>query len=156
MSSQRYGLAALMVTLIALLGTAPLSFGESSDEQPTMKEVEKEMQDLTEAIKGYTVAQRDKAMEKTNAALDAIDKRIDALENHIDSNWEKMSKQARQNARATMKTLREQRLKVAEQYGSLKSSSAKAWEHVKKGFLEAYATLQRNWKKSEKELDSKE
>jgi hypothetical protein len=39
-------------------------------------------------------------------------------------------------------------------YGSLKSSSAYAWEHTKQGFSEAYNALYESWEKSQKEFGS--
>jgi hypothetical protein len=52
-----------------------------------------------------------------------------------------------------MKALRRQRTGVAEWYGSLKTSSSDAWEHIKKGFSDAYESLSEAWEKPEKEFD---
>ena len=94
------------------------------------------MQDVLQALQGYAADQRDEAVRKTKTALDNLDSRIDALETSIDSNWDRMDKAAREKARANLKALRKQRTELAEWYGSLKSSSADAWEHAKKGFSE--------------------
>lgn len=77
------------------------------------------------------------------------DKRIDSLEARIDNNWDNMNKAAREKAHANLKALRKQRIKVAEWYGSLKSGSADVWEHMKKGFSDAYQALYDAWEKSE-------
>ena len=93
------------------------------------------MQDVLQALKGYTADQRDEAIQKTKTALDNLDSRIDELETNIDNNWDRMDKAAREKARANLKALHKQRTELAEWYGSLKSSSADAWEHTKKGFF---------------------
>lgn len=126
----------------------------SKPEKTTAKEVKQEAQDLLEALKGYTADQRDEAIQKTKIALDDLDNRIDALETRIDNNWDKMNKTAREKARADLKALRKQRTNAAEWYGSLKSSSAGAWEQMKKGFSDAYKDLADAWEKVEKEFDS--
>ena len=51
-----------------------------------------------------------------------------------------------------MEALREQRTEVAECYGSLKSSSATDWSHIKQGFFNAYGALQQAWEKAEREF----
>jgi len=88
------------------------------------------------------------------AALDNFDKRIDALETRIDSDWDKMDRAAREKIRASLSALRKQRAQAAEWYGNLKSSSADAWGHMKKGFSDAYRALSDAWEKSEKEFGS--
>lgn len=83
-----------------------------------------------------------------------LDKRIEELEARVDESWGKMDKAAREKARANLKALRKQRTQVAEWYGSLKSSTGDAWEHMKKGFSDAYKALNDAWEKSEKEFES--
>lgn len=145
---------AFMFMLIAILGITPLCYAETASGKTTIKEVKQETQDLIQALKAYTADQRDKAIQKTKAALDNLDKRIDALETSIDNNWDKMDKDARKKSRTSLNALRKQRTQVAEWYGSLKSGSVDAWEHMKKGFLDAYRALHDAWEKSEKEFGS--
>jgi len=142
------------VILIFILGISPLCYAESSSDKTSVEVVKKEMEDLLKALKGYTSDQRDEASQKAKEALDILDMRIEGLETRIDNNWDKMDKQARKKARETLKILRKQRTQVAEWYGSLKSSSANAWSHMKKGFSDAFESLHDSWKKSEKEFGS--
>lgn len=144
----------VLYIIFVLFAGVPTCYADSSSEETTAKEVKKEMQDLLTTLKSYTVEQRDEAVEKTEKALDKVDKRMDALESRIDKNWSTMTKKAREEARANMKALHKQRTKVAEWYGSMKNSSASAWEHMKKGFSDAYKRLEEAWEKSEKEFDS--
>jgi len=147
-----------IVLLIALFGIAPLSHAatstEKTSEKTSIQEVKQETQELLQTIKSYTADQRDEAIQKTKSALENLDKRIDSLETRIDNNWDNMNKAAREKARANLKALREQRIKVAEWYGSLKSSSADAWKHMKKGFSDAYQALYNAWEKSEQAFRS--
>jgi hypothetical protein len=140
------------LALIAMLLIAPPCFAQSSKEQTTMEDIKQETQDLMQSLKAYTIAQRDEALQKTRAALDNLDQRIDAMETGIDNNWEKMDAAAREQARASLRALRKQRMQVAEWYGSLKSSSAEAWGHMKQGLADAYRSLYRAWEQSEKDF----
>jgi chromosome segregation ATPase len=107
---------------------------------------------LIQALGAYTADQRDEAVQRAKTALNNLDERIDALEKRIDDNWDQMNKAAREKARANLKALRKQRNEVAEWYGSLKTSSADAWEHIKKGFSDAYKALGDAWGKSAREF----
>jgi len=140
--------------LIGMLGITPLCYAETSNEKTSIEEIKQETQDLLQALKAYTVDQRDEAIHETKAALNNLDKRIDALETRVDERWDKMDKAAREKARASLKELRKQRTQVAEWYSSLKSSTVDAWEHMKKGFSDAYRALHDAWEKSEKEFGS--
>jgi len=144
----------LIVIAIALYARVPTILADASADKATMKEVKKEADDLMVALKGYSAKQRDEAIEKTKVALDHLDKHIDALETRIDKEWDKMSQTARKEARANLKTLREQRVKLAEWFGRLNSSSADAWEHVKKGFSDAYDTMHETWRKAKESFDA--
>ena len=95
-------------------------------------------------------------MQKAKEALNKLDKRIDALEAKIDKNWDKLNETARMYARENLKALRKQRNQVAEWYGSMKTSSDDAWDHMKNGFSDAYKALADAWEKSEKEFSPKE
>jgi hypothetical protein len=154
--------AFLSLISIVLLGIAPLSqaaWHESEkpeSDKTTAKEAGQETTDAAESIKNYTVEKRDEAAKKAKAALDDLDARINALEVQIDKNWDKMDKAAREKARNTMKTLHEQRVKVAEWYGGLQNSTASAWEHTKKGFSDAYKSLKTSWEKAAQEYQKDE
>jgi chromosome segregation ATPase len=138
--------------LIAMLVTTPLCYAQSSEEKTSIEEVKQETQDLIQALEAYTADQRDEAVQRASTALNNLDERIDALEKRIDDNWDQMNKAAREKARANLKALRKKRNEVAEWYGSLKTSSTDTWEHMKKGFSDAYKALGDAWEKSEKEF----
>ena len=146
--------ATVVVILIAVLGFAPLSYAETPTDETSIKQVKQETQDLIEALKAYSADQRDEAIHKSKAALDDLDKRIDALETRIDNNRDKMNKAAREEARSSLKSLRQQRVQLAEWYGGMKSSSSEAWEHMKKGFSSAFGAINDAWEKAEKEFES--
>jgi len=156
MKFERRPLVAWALILVGLVAVPPLCHADPSDDKTSIGDVKQETKELLQTLKAYSVDQRDEAIAKTKAALDDLDKRIDALEARIDRNWDKMDAAAREKARANLKALREQRTKVAEWYGRLKSSSVDAWEHVKKGFSDAYRALDDAWEKSEKEVESGE
>jgi len=127
---------------------------EQTTEETTLKNVKQEVKEAAQAMKAYSFDQRDKAINNTKAALDKLDKRIDELEKEADKNWDNMNQAARNKTRNTLKALRKQRTELAEWYGSLKNSSAGAWDEVKKGFSDAYTSLHNAWEKAEKEFKS--
>jgi nitrate/TMAO reductase-like tetraheme cytochrome c subunit len=159
MKLQRTSRFVIEVVLIAVFGIVSGCSDQTSTDKTmaktdktTAKEVKQEMQDVLQALQGYAADQRDEAVRKTKTVLDNLDSRIDALETNIDNNWDRMDKAAREKARANLKALRKQRMELAEWYGSLKSSSADAWEHAKKGFSDAYKALSDAWEKAVNEF----
>ncbi len=143
---------ACLLLLIAIFAITPLCLAATTSDKTSIEDVKKESKDLLQTLKGYSVAQRDEAIAKIKVTLDDLDQRINALEATIDANWEKMDKTARENARTSLQELRKERTEVAEWYGSLKSSSADAWEQTKKVFSDAYKDLNEAWEKSEIEF----
>ena len=156
MKTEKMNIGTAMVILITVLGFAPLCYAETPADKTSTKEIKQETQELIQALKTYSADQRDEAIQKSKAALDNLDKRIDALESRIDNNWDKMNKTAREKARAGLKSLRQQRVELAEWYGSFKNSSDDAWEQMKKGFSNAYSAINEAWEKAEKEFASDE
>ncbi|MCJ7499881.1 hypothetical protein MUP29_06455 [bacterium] len=142
------------IVLISILGITPLCYAETSTDKTSIEEVKQETQDLLQSLDAYTADQKDEAIRITKTALDKLDKRIDTLEAHVDESWDKMDKDARKKARDSLKALRKHRNQVAEWYGSLKSSTENAWEHMKKGFSNAYKALHDAWEKSENDFGS--
>lgn len=149
--------ASLAMAVFAILYCLLPASAQSGNDKATIEDVKQETRDLIRALKGYTADQRDEAIRQTDHALKKLDKRIDALESHIDKNWDQMDKAAREKARASMKALHKQRTELAEWYGSLKNSSVSAWEHMKKGFSDAYQAFIDSWEQAEDEYkeDSK-
>lgn len=154
MRSERMSYCVLIFILICMFGITSLSHAKISKGKTSIKEVKQETQDLIQTLKAYTIEKRDEAVYKTKAALDNLDERIEELEARVDESWSKMDKAAREKARANLKALRKQRTQVAEWYGSLKNSTGDAWEHIKRGFSDAYKALNDAWEKSEKEFES--
>jgi chromosome segregation ATPase len=140
------------LVLIGILGITPVCHAGKSTDTTSIEAVKQETRDLLQTLDAYTADRKDEAIRKTKTALDNLDKRIEALEARVDESWDKMDKAAREKARESLKALREQRNRVAEWYGSLKSSTIDSWEHIKKGFSNAYKTLDDAWEKSEKEF----
>jgi hypothetical protein len=133
----------------ALLAVTPLGHATDHKASPqqdttTAKDVREEVADAAEAIKDYSADKRKEAAEAARAALETLDARIAAMQADLDRNWDRMDAAAREKSRATMDA-------VAEWYGALKNSSAEAWDHVKKGFTDAYRSLRNAWQDAERE-----
>lgn len=141
----------VIVSLFYLM--TPVVFAQpTAADKTTMHDVKQEMKEATSAIKSYSVAQRDEAVKVAKSTLDSLDAEIEHLEARLDEKADSLDQAARQRARATLKTLRKQRNKVAEWYGSMQHSSAGAWQEIKTGFLKSYQTLQQSFDKAQQEF----
>ena len=140
-------IAVMTLIMIVTLCFMPLSYTQASNDRTTIQDVKQEAQELIAKIKGYTADQRDEASNQTEEALKKLDDRIDALETDIYNSWDKMDKNAREEAQTGLKELRKQRIELAEWYGSLKNSSVSVWEQMKKGFSDAYQAIIDTWAK---------
>ncbi|MDZ7641538.1 MAG: hypothetical protein U5J62_05900 [Desulfurivibrio sp.] len=140
--------------LIGVLGVTAPCYSQTKDTNTSIEEVKKETQNLLQTIDSYTADRKDEAVQKAKEGLDRLDKRIDALEARVYQNWDEMNEAARKEARENLRALRKQRNQVAQWYGSMKTSSADAWNRMKKGFSDAYKALEDAWEKSEKESGS--
>jgi hypothetical protein len=134
----------MIILVLASLAMAATGFSAAAGDTTSAEDIKQETAELLEALKAYSTEQRDAAVEQSRAALQNLDQ------------WDQMDQATRARTRASLQALREQRTRVAEWYGSLKSSSAEAWGHIKQGFSEAYRTLNENWQKSEVEIGNSE
>lgn len=139
--------------LMALALAVPTAFAGMTKEDPAQTgDVRKEVSEAVQAIGSYTAEQRDAAVAKAKEALAATDRHIDQLQEKIDRNWSSMSEAARENARIAMHNLQQQRTELAEWYGGLKHSSAKAWDDIKQGFAKSYKALGESLEKAGEEF----
>jgi len=145
----------VVALMIAGLGMTQAVFSASSGET-TAADIKQETLELLQALKAYSVEQRDKAVEQASIALDNLDRRIEKLEADMLAHWDEMDQATRAKAQASLQALRQQRTRVAEWYGSMKSGSASAWAHIKQGFTSAYEDLHEAWESSETEIGSGE
>jgi uncharacterized protein HemX len=147
---------ALIVTLIIGFCFSTQASAQAAGDKTTVAQISQQTQDLLKSLKAYSVEQRDEALQQAKAALDNLDERIDQLETGIVNDWDKMDAVRREQSRLSLKAMRDQRMHVAEWYGSLKQSSAGAWGQIKTGFSSAYSVLHDTWQKTEKEFSSDE
>ena len=155
MKTRIFDLSVHALALGSLLAVSPSAFAaEPAGGKTTAKDVSKKVEDTGKAIKDYTVAQRDEAIKKAQAALDDLDTRIGRLERKLDNDWDRMDMDARQKARAALRTLHKERNEAGEWYGGLKHSSAEGWEQVKTGFVKSYEDLKKSLTKARKEFQS--
>lgn len=150
---RKYTLIITLIAVMMLLFTLSAQ-AQSHSDTVTAEDVEKETKELINALQQYTIEQRDQAVKEIDQALKQLDGQIDELEGRVDNNWDKMTQAARQEARANLKTLRQQRIELAERYGSFKNSSINAWEQMKKGFSGAYQAMSDSWQKAINEYNT--
>jgi DNA anti-recombination protein RmuC len=143
----------MVFLLFVCLMFAGISFADQkAGDNRGQEEVNQKVKDALEAIKSYSVQQRDEALKKVKVAMDAVDARIQDLEDRIKTKWSQMDQTTREKAKATQQSLRKKRLELAEWYGEMRQSSSKAWDHVKKGFLDSYDSLSKAFDKAVKEF----
>jgi hypothetical protein len=153
MKTQKSRKAFLMFITAAFFAMGSVSLAaQTSTHGTSMKDVKEKAEEAVQAIKDYSVNQRDEAVKKAKDAMDELDVRINRMESQLDKKWGQMDQSARKKVRATLTVLRKQRNEVAEWYGSLKHSSSKAWEDVKKGFLKSYQELRESLDKAHSEF----
>jgi hypothetical protein len=153
LKTQKSRKAALILLFGGILAVAPvLLAAETSADSTTVQEVNQEATEVARSIKDYSAEQRDEAVKNAKTAMDDLDARIERMETQLDEKWDKMDQAARQQARSTLTELRKQRDEVAEWYGGLKHGSAKAWEDVKKGFVNSLQTLGDAFEKAKQEF----
>ena len=140
-----------MLALIGIIGFAQPLYAQETDET-SIEKVQQQTKDFLETIGSYTADKKDEAVNLARQSLESIDERIAELQANLDENYEEMSKEAREQSRESVQALREQRIKVAEWYGSMKASSSNSWDHMKEGFSDAYKDLAKAWEESEKEF----
>lgn len=144
------------LVLAASVGAMMPAQAETPEDKASVERISREADDLMSALKAYGAAQRDEALKKAKVTLDSLDRRIDLLESRVDAQWSKMDSAAREQARNSLKALRQQRREVATWFGSMRDGSAEAWEEVKAGFAGAYQALNEAWQKTEKDVAAKE
>lgn len=145
---------AFILLLFVLPGLATPGIASEATGESSVQDIKQETTELLQALKAYGVEQRDAALEQSRVALENLDRRIEKLEKQMLDQWDEMDQAARDKAQASLQALRQQRNRVAEWYGSLKSSSAGAWGHMKQGFSSAYRAMHEAWEKSEKEFSA--
>lgn len=155
------GLFLVIPVLIILGGPANTSVASEqarpdSEQEPTSAELQESIAETYALLKRYTIEQRDEAMAAMEQQLERLDARISELQDRLDNDWEDMSRTARKQTRETLDRLRRQREEVAEWYGGMRHSSAKAWEDVKQGFAESYANLVEAFEKAREDLEAQE
>ena len=128
------------------------STAQSTAGKSALQGVKQEVSDAYQSVKNFSVKQKDEAVKKSKNLMDDLDARLEAMENSLDKKWDQMDQQAREKSRATMKTLRKQRDQVAERYYELKYSSGKAWEEIKKGFIDSYRAISDSFGKAAEEF----
>ena len=122
----------------------------------TATDVKKETLEAVEALKNYSIEKKDKAVSEVKVALEKMDARIDRLQSRVENKWDEMDQASREKAKKTLQALRKKRNELSEWYGGMKHSSADAWDHVKKGFVDGYEALAGAFDKAENEFGSDE
>lgn len=150
-------LLAALLSATALFAHADKHGGEmASEAAPSLQDVQQEAKAFMQTLQAYSADQKDEAVESSRRALEQLDKRIDKFEAWVAAQWDEMDQATRDEAQETLREMRRQRIELAEWYGSMKSSSADAWDHMKQGFSDAYGAMQKAWEKSVEEYQTED
>jgi hypothetical protein len=136
--------------LVGILGISSFSYAETGSTQTSIEEVKKDTQDLLKSIGSYSVDKKDEAVQKAKEGLSKLDKLIASQQAKLDKNWDSMNETAREKAADNLTALSEQRDQVSTWYSSMKTSSVDTWDRMKKGYSDAYNTLEKSWEESGK------
>ncbi len=118
-------------------------------EKSTAENLQQEVSETAESIKKYTVEQRDEAVAEAKKQMNELDARIEHWQNQLDAKRDQMSQSAQENWQASIKNLQEQRNKLSEWFGGMKHSSVDTWENIKKGFSQAYSSVENSLQKAQ-------
>lgn len=133
---------------LSLALVTPSQAALSPEDETSIRDVKRETRELIKSIKSYSAEQRDQAIQEIEVAILRLDSRIDELQGRIDEQWDGMTGEARQKARASLDALRQQRMELGAWYRELKGSSASAWADIRKGFSKAYRDINRAWEEA--------
>ncbi|NVK42819.1 MAG: hypothetical protein HWE39_16370 [Oceanospirillaceae bacterium] len=154
----------VLATLLAILLSATALFAQAdahgdetaSQSAPSLQDVQQEAKAFLQTLRAYSADQKDEAVESSGRALEELDQRIEKFEAWIAAQWDEMDQATRDEAQETLREMRRQRIELAEWYGSMKGSSADAWDHMKQGFSDAYGAMQKAWEKSVQEYQTED
>lgn len=145
-------LSSIMVAVLLLVLSLPVWAGNSKDDV-TVKDIKQETQDVIKTLDAYADDQQAEAIKTAKQALQRVDERINRLEDKVDNRWDKLSQPAREETRAALRELRQERVQLAEWYGSMKESSQSAWSDMRHGFNKAYKSMSNAWQNAQQEFD---
>ena len=145
-----------ITAVMILISTICFADQKSGDDKATSKDVKQETMEAIEAIKTYSVDKKNKAVKEVKVVLEDLDIRIDRMQSRIEKKWDQMDQTSRDKAKESMQALRKKRNELSEWYGGLKHSSADAWDHVKKGFVDGYESLASAFDEAENEISPEE
>jgi hypothetical protein len=146
------GVMALLFLVFYIGPIAHASEQTKKEKKPGMTEVKHKVGDAMQAIREYSIDKKDQALAKAKELLDRMDSRIDELEKRSREKWQQMSETSREKSDEALRDLRKKRNDIAEWYGSMKQSSAKSWDTVKKGFIDSYHALDKSFHKAAKKI----
>jgi TolA-binding protein len=143
----------LMLGTVAAFAATPPSSGSESPDSADLSTVKREWAETVTALTSYTAAQRDMAVARARQELDSMDRHIEQLESRTRQEWDSLNQEARETRETALRALRKQRNEVAEWYGSMKYSSADAWDSVRQGFIDSYGVLNDAFSKAWREFE---
>jgi len=132
------------ITMAMLLSVKVFASESTSKKEEALAASETAQQETAEAlaaIKDFTIESRDEMLEEATQWLAYIDQRIDRLSSKIETQSASATDSVKAQWQEALKTLREQRIAVAQWLGGVQYSSQEAWEEVKEGFSQAYQDL---------------
>jgi hypothetical protein len=138
----RLGLAVLMAAWLPLTSAQEASKPAEADAKRQQREqVQKEVGEAVDAIRGYSIERRKEAVDRARESLTEADRRLDRLDEQVNERWARMNLATRHRSHAAMTDLRRRRNDVAEWAGGMQHSSGEVWEDVKAGFIKSYHDL---------------
>jgi len=114
---------------------------DADAEKQQREQVQKEVEEAVEALRGYTIERRKEAIDRARKSLAEADRRIERLDSQMNERSARANAVARERSREAMAELRRLRIDTAEWSGSLRHSSRDVWEEVKSGYIESYRRL---------------
>lgn len=139
------------IAVLSLLAVLVTSLSQADTKGEAAKE---EIREAATAIGDYTAEQKDAAVAKAKELMDKLDDQIHVWEGRFEENWQDLKKSSQENYKTSMQELRKKRNDLSEWYGSMKHSSADAWEEVKKGFTDTYDQMVKSLDQNQEKMNT--
>lgn len=136
---------AVAVLLSGSLMAGPVMAEKSTEQPPSMEDLQQDILSLTEKLQDYGAEKHQEALAQLKKTLEELDGRIAELETQLQNNWDAMSDEARENAQQGLEELRDRRATLNRWYERLQGDSAEAWNNIQEDVEDAYKAFSDAW-----------
>lgn len=136
----------------SVLVASPPLFGADADDPDFVEEARQEAGEILNELRAFTIEQKDEALNAAEEGLADLDDNIDAIQEYLNEHGGELSERARGEYERRIRSLRDLRADLQQQYRELATASAEKWEQARAAFADAFRSLHENWEQAMREL----